>query len=377
MGLVDYSDSESENEEVKEVKPALSQSSKPKIEKVVDRTTGKIRISLPSTVATTESRPDEPPAKRARTGGGGLFSGINSFLPPPKKTGAAAAPKSLGNSASRPAFALKTGAEPAFSRQVEDNTDGGDKSGGGDGGDGLKLPPPKASGPSIPEQTPAEEVKLVGKPLMFKPLSVSRKPQKKKPSAAAIAAASAAAAPKSTASDTSAMAPKPKVSLFATSYESNEPIETASTGTYKPVLYGSAEVNDEQTSLEHFTEPAHTTAAQHTYPPPSTTDSNSLEAIASDLNLSAAERRQLFGRNGVGRTASKVINFNIDEEYRHNEEIRASGETVMHNPVRSIAPGKHSLKQLVNAAQSQKDALAESFAKGYQNRKEAGSKYGW
>jgi hypothetical protein len=49
----------------------------------------------------------------------------------------------------------------------------------------------------------------------------------------------------------------------------------------------------------------------------------------------------------------------------------------MHNPVRSIAPGKHSLKQLVNAAQSQKDALAESFAKGYQNRKEAGSKYGW
>jgi hypothetical protein len=49
----------------------------------------------------------------------------------------------------------------------------------------------------------------------------------------------------------------------------------------------------------------------------------------------------------------------------------------VHNPVRSIAPGKHSLKQLLNATVSQKEALEESFAKGYANRKEASGRYGW
>ena len=105
----------------------------------------------------------------------------------------------------------------------------------------------------------------------------------------------------------------------------------------------------------------------------------SLNNIASDLNLSAAERRQLFGRQ-KGRAipqATKIINFNTDEEYRHNEELRATGEQVMHNPVRAIAPGKHSLKQLVNAAANQKEALEESFAKGKSNRAEASSRYGW
>ena len=106
--------------------------------------------------------------------------------------------------------------------------------------------------------------------------------------------------------------------------------------------------------------------------------SQSLDDIAGDLNLSAAERRQLFGRQKGGmKSATNVINFNTDKEYLHNEELRAAGETVTHNPVRAIAPGKHSLKQLVNAAQTQKDALEESFAKGRNNRKEAGSRYGW
>jgi len=109
----------------------------------------------------------------------------------------------------------------------------------------------------------------------------------------------------------------------------------------------------------------------------------SLDDIAGDLKLSAAERRQLFGRQKGGganeaiRSATKIINFNTDKEYLHNEELRAAGEQVVHNPVRAIAPGKHSLKQLVNAAQSQKEALEESFAKGKSNRAEASSRYGW
>ena len=71
------------------------------------------------------------------------------------------------------------------------------------------------------------------------------------------------------------------------------------------------------------------------------------------------------------------INFNADDQYAANEEFRAKGESVQHNPVRGIAPGKHSLKQLVNAAATQADALEEHFAQGKRNQKEAGSKYGW
>jgi hypothetical protein len=106
--------------------------------------------------------------------------------------------------------------------------------------------------------------------------------------------------------------------------------------------------------------------------------SQSLDAIASDLNLSASTRRQLFGRkSGASKHAVNVINFNTDKEYAANEVLRASGEQIQHNPVRGPASGKHSLKQLVSMATGQKDALEESFATGRQNKKEAGSRYGW
>jgi hypothetical protein len=72
-----------------------------------------------------------------------------------------------------------------------------------------------------------------------------------------------------------------------------------------------------------------------------------------------------------------MVNFSADEQYAANEEIRAKGETASINPVRGIAPGKHSLKQLVNAAATQADALEEHFAQGKRNRNEAGSRYGW
>ena len=138
------------------------------------------------------------------------------------------------------------------------------------------------------------------------------------------------------------------------------------------------ESQDFQASYEDFTP----TASQNPPPPavPTPPASQSLDDIAGDLNLSAAERRQLFGRQKAGRggqSALNVINFNTDKEYLHNEELRAAGEQVALNPVRAIAPGKHSLKQLVNAAVQQKDALEESFAKGKSNRQEASSRYGW
>jgi hypothetical protein len=102
-----------------------------------------------------------------------------------------------------------------------------------------------------------------------------------------------------------------------------------------------------------------------------------LNNVADDLNLSKSERRQLFGRNAPSAD-SRVLTFNTDQEYAHNQALAETElAATQHNPVRAIAPGKHSLQQLVNAAASQKDALEESFASGRRNKKEAGSRYGW
>jgi hypothetical protein len=389
MGLVDYSDSDaSDIEETPAAKP-VSATSKPAFQKVVDRSNpGKIKVSLPQATLKDASQSDEPPTKRAKTGGG-TFGGFNSFLPAPKRTGQAttgtlgggiAAKKGLGSGVN-----LKTGSAPGFSREPEPEREyKEDVNEAHDGSDepGLGLPPPKSQNGNL-----TEEVKLVGKPLMFRPLSVPRKPVKKKkavptPEAVSLITPATPATPVA-----SQKPPRPKVSLFSMTGEVESPALKPSVGEYKPMMYDPSndadevEVNgsyDQDPSYEDYTP-----TTSHMAPPPAVPTppvSQSLNDIAGDLHLSAAERRQLFGRQKAGngkQAATKVINFNTDQEYLHNEELRASGEKVVHNPVRAIAPGKHSLKQLVNAAQSQKDALEESFAKGKSNRAEASSRYGW
>lgn len=388
MGLVDYSDSESSDNE------QLSESKKPtkgSFQKVVDRSNpGKIKVSLPTAAPTN----DEPPAKRAKTSGG-TFGGFNSFLPAPKKTGAVA-PKTLGGGATGngrggglgSGVSLKTGAAPAFSRNPEPVFDnGGDYDGHEEakgGESSMGLPPPHSSA-----QIPAAEVKLVGKPLMFKPLSVARKPQKKKKPVITPKTAEypASQGPSATTSE-AAKAPPQKVSLFSVPQDTDGDIAPARKGEYQPMLYGAKPEEEQEPEVvknPYYEDQYNDAESHHTVPrpaaqaaAPTSTSSNSLDNIASDLQLSASERRQLFGRQGSRNlTASKVINFNTDEEYRNNEELRSAGEQAVHNPVRSIAPGKHSLKQLLNATVSQKEALEESFAKGYANRKEASGRYGW
>lgn len=393
MGLVDYSDSDdSDVEKTTTPKPSTSTSTtgKPAFQKVVDRSNpGKIRVSLPQASLKDDNKTDEPPTKRAKTGGG-AFSGFNSFLPAPKRTGQPTNATLGGGNASRKSglgagFSLKTGAEPAFSRKPEPEREYAEAEPAEDEdeatGSGMNLPPPSSL---LDGQKPADEVKLVGKPLMFRPLSVSRKPAKKKlqksnlntstPSTSTLTGEiSTPATPQNTAKAT----PKPKVSLFSLDIEPvNTTPNTTSSGEYKPMLY--QPISDQEPTYEVETPTTTHTLPFAPTPPVNTHSTESLSSIADTLHLSAAERRQLFGRQkGSGPQATKIINFNTDQEYAHNEELRAAGEQVMHNPVRSIAPGKHSLKQLVGAAQSQKEALEESFATGRNNRKEAGSKYGW
>lgn len=398
MGLVDYSDSESENDSPEVTAPAKvpASSNKKPFQKLVDKANpGKILVSLPTASATAADQEpsEEPAAKRIKTGGS-KFSGFGSFLPPPK---AVSKPALSGGSKVAPKVGinLKTSSEAAFSRETAPtgNYDEGDASkttvSGSAGGSGLSLPPPKTSTsaqPSIPEeQKPADEVKMVGKPLMFKPLSVARKPGKK--NGAKSSAAPKTTAPSSTparasepipaapARDEVAPTPKKKVSLFSFG-EEEAVVHTApeETTEYEPefTTYDDNAFAEAQQQYTEYAQPlAHSTA-----------DPDSLDSIADDLNLDPAARRELFGRGRGGNgkaTAKSVINFNLDKEYQHNEELRASGalDQQKHNPLRAIKPGKHSLQQLVNQVQSQRDALEENFAKNRSTQKQAGSRYGW
>lgn len=110
----------------------------------------------------------------------------------------------------------------------------------------------------------------------------------------------------------------------------------------------------------------------------SSSNPESLDTVADDLNLSAAARRELFGRDGSGFAVKKVVNFNMDKEYQYNESVRAAGDQQAHRAVRSIqGGGKHSLKQLVQNVQNQREALEDSFATAKSNKKATSSKYGW
>ncbi|KAL2064048.1 hypothetical protein VTL71DRAFT_4542 [Oculimacula yallundae] len=391
MALVDYSDSDESDSEQKPVVKTATIPSKSGFQKVVDRSNpGKIRVSLPQAALKDEKKVDEPPAKRAKTGGG-AFSGFNSFLPAPKRAGQTTATLGGGNAAKRGLGAgvnLRTGAAPGFSREPEPEREHAedqiDEHVSTNVGSGMGLSAPKTS--QNEEQKPADEVKLVGKPLMFRPLSVSRKPTKKKKQVPAPSPLNpTVSTPVTPQSKEVKPAQRAKVSLFSMETPEPKSVTPAATGEYTPMMLEVEEAGEDELDsqgLDPSYEDYTPTSSQHMALPavPTPPVSQSLDDIASDLHLSAAERRQLFGRQKGGhsmQSATKVINFNTDQEYLHNEELRAAGETVKHNPVRAIAAGKHSLKQLVNAAQSQKEALEESFAKGRSNRAEASSRYGW
>lgn len=385
MALVDYSESDdSESETIQTSKSSANHTTKPTFQKVVDRSNpGKIKVSLPQAAATDDLKDDEPPAKRTKTGGG-TFGGFNSFLPAPKRSTPLTSGVGLGGGSTarkgelNTGVSLKTGAAPGFSRDTEprnNNTDEGlDSEQTQSAPGGLHLPPPKGTNP---EMLPEEEVKMVGNPTMFRPLSVARKPTKKAKKQRTVAPqVPKAQETLSTADEATRQRQRPKVNLFSMSSESSS-VVPVSAGEYQPIIYESPKVETTPASVQN------TAHEDRSFIPASSANAGaqSLDDIASDLNLSAAERRQLFGRQKGGynssMTAHRVINFDTDQEYQHNEELRAAGEQVVHNPVRAIAPGKHSLKQLVNAAASQKEALEESFARGKNNRAEASSRYGW
>lgn len=396
MLLVEYSDSESSGAEgprslrtphaLADTK-AASNSRKPAFQKVVDRSNPhKIRVNLPTVAKTTKTEGEdgsEPPSKRAKVASN-AFSGFNSLLPAPKKVptlngGSRAKRAGLGSGVN-----LKTGATPGFSRDEGARMDGfgGDKATteGEDSNSSTAL----HDGHNTAFQEPAltitsnGEPKIQGNPMMFKPLSVARKPKKSTSSAGTqnIPNQAPIAVRQSKTS--------PMISLFSTG-DVQEPQNQGpvTAGEYQPMIYlPSNSKPDPSSPFFHDMEASESLEIPNNLSAqinannqePST---QSLDTIASDLNLSASAKRQLLGRQRNNPSNINIVNFNTDQEYAANEMLRQAGEQVQHNPVRAIAPGKHSLKQLVNAATNQKEALEEQFALGRRNRKEAGGKYGW
>ncbi|KAL2820362.1 mitotic checkpoint regulator, MAD2B-interacting-domain-containing protein [Aspergillus granulosus] len=422
MVLVAYSDSEASDSEVDNQPPASTSitpkpvaTSKPtahpaKPTTIVDRTNPrKIRVALLDTKpenADPDADADGPARKKPRVGAG-AFAGFNSLLPPPKRTNAAVEQekkKAAGAAGQRKVFSLKTGAAPGFDRGADEEMRremafaglGGGVTGGSGGnweGEGSDDTIPKAG--SLREEEGVDsakverktEVVLKGNPMMFKPLSVARSGQKKKKTMATIipppvakevregnlGRGQSASQPPVQAQKPIALpppAPKPKVSLFSlSSEETTDPDASAPTpgSAYEPLVH-----------ITNKDAPA-ADPAPETEPIPAMLQpsAQTLDYIADDLNLSRSQRRQLFGRN-ADASKSRILHFNTDAEYAANQEMAHKDlAAAQHNPVRAIAPGKHTLQQLVNAASSQKEALEESFASGKRNKKEAGARYGW
>jgi len=413
MNLIAYSDSESDGEAPAAPKPALKQAPKPSFQKVVDRSNpGRIKVNLPGASQSRAEKDnvdaDAPPAKKPRLGGAAAFGGFNAMLPAPKKPAVAAISASAtpGKRALGKGLAsgvnLRTGAEPAFKREPRLELDEFDENGSPikkepmrkeDFRALLNLPTPKtekkeetkAEAPTDAHQEPSVPIPKAAAP-RFVPMSVGKGKRKKPvvPKSAAIPTSDVNRTGPNTSSSQAAVLPapppqKPKVSLFGVAQEADTPASASPGGVYEPMLYGTEEGGDALVSGEAFKE-------QHPHQPTlqaqagsSASASHDLTGIASELNLSEAERRQLFGKRGQADFSSaKIVEFSTDTEYAYNEKLRQQGEQVQHNALKSISgTGKNSLRSLINVASTQKDALEEHFATGYRNKKEAGNKYGW
>jgi hypothetical protein len=394
MNLIAYSDSEESGDETSPVpKPVPKPAPKPAFQKVVDRSNpGKIKLQLPTpSQAATENddiESEAPPAKKARTGSG-AFSGFNAMLPAPKRpnlkatasaTGVEAAGGSLGKRGLGKSLGvgvnLKTGAEPAFRREPKleeyDETGNPVKQNqtpmqAEDFRAIFNLPPAKTDRSASAKQEPQSEqstpvvpeVKQPDKP-RFLPLSVARG-KKKKPLAPRTTATETGEREK--APEPSAAVPaaerkpvaKPKVSLFSmTEDEDDTSIPEPAHDDYKPLLYGAEEVEDPVVRDAPISTPhAPTTTANVGSGSASNGATHDLNNLASELNLTESQRRQLFGRRGHGPdlSAANIIEFNTDKEYEHNEQLRQQGETVQHKALKSITgTGKNSLRSLVNVA---------------------------
>ncbi|TKA29823.1 hypothetical protein B0A50_03187 [Salinomyces thailandicus] len=387
--LVAYSDSETSDTDTAPKPPAAATTSKPTptSTKAGKPTTRKIQVSLPALQPEPRQQAgaDEPPAKRARTSGA---SGFNALLPAPKR--AAPPPSGLKKGVS-----LKTSSEAGFNRAARaEPEEGGTSTGAGLYGAGTgegdydefgnRRAGGGIGGGGEEGKKEGEEVKLVGKATRFRPLSVANNKNKKKkttttknvtqkPGEPADAVTGGSEVDSALSKQAEAVAPpmppKAKQSLFSVAV-ADEPDEV--------------DPDDTAISPHH---PAQKAPPPQPPQPPQPKDEqplnsqprNTLETLATDLSLTPSERRQLFGRhhNKNNNNTPQLTHFNLSAEYAANEDLRqsSSGDAAPQQAIKAVAPGKHSLQQLVGNARRNAEGIEEVWAEG--RRKQGGGRYGW
>ena len=397
MALIDYSASESEEETSQpQAQPqrAAARSTRGGLNRLVDASNpAKIRISLPQE---TQVRPsDEPPVKRARLGAGGL-SGFNAMLPAPKRASTTATVTPVATQDTLPrrgltlGMNLKTGAEPAFSRAPMEIDLPHKASVEEDPSDGALIAAESGSTMQDTTNTISEDAPLIStqKSTIFRPLSVARKPpkkvkKKKNDPLERPATSNTESSPQADTAMTDAQPSQTKKSLFSLS-EPDHPSSTtykpsSSSSAYQPLLYPST--SSPPPAQNPYLDADADANIEQTPPPAPTPEPETLSSIATALHLTPSARRQLLGKPSSSSSLppphAKVLTFDLAAEYDANELLRQSGAAVAPQmQVRALAPGKHSLKQLVNAVSSQREALEDSFAAGRRRKGESGARYG-
>ena len=408
MTLVAYSESEDSDTSL----PCVSKAAKDKqqttnttFRKFVSSDGHKVKVGLISSQQTgvrdQHATLDTPLLKKRRVDDLASATGFNALLPPPKHVNTK--PVSLEKKITRPqigsSFSLKTASEPAFYRNPMPPitpSEGETRVSNGLGTGVQHYSVVDEKGITKAAETSDATNKATGdhqetisssKSTIFRPLSVARRNPCRQRTANRVAKQSEVELfpERKIADESNPVTQIKKISLFPMdSINTNAIYETANLD-YREDISG--EQPDQKKEFDKSTFTGTELKSHESIIGSSLSGAegskNSLLAIAEDLNLPESAKRQLFGRNQSKNSsiselsAINVVNFNTDREYAANEELRAAGETIQHNPVRSIAPGKHSLRQLVSSATTQKDALEEHFASGKRNRKEAGGKYGW
>ncbi|KAK6543779.1 hypothetical protein TWF694_000511 [Orbilia ellipsospora] len=387
MALVSYSDSEGSDTESPAPAPSLPPpkpksslssflpppSKKRKLtEDAKPETSGprKIKIDLPK--ITPLENDEFSSSSRSKIGKSAGGSGMLSFLPAPKRTGAEAV------KVAQEAEKQTSTNNAATSNSGNTGTSAPRMLGGGIkkmeyAGTGMDMQPTVEDDPDEPASVSDKSAGVVNAP-----------PAEPKPSGPVKGRAiqpffRKTATKKSTkpgaGSVNTGKVEEKKVSLFSLGSALNEkPLtSTVTAGEYKPILIDDTPAPDvDDAPTEETSVQVEETESYHEIQGPQT-----FQSISEEVGMDEASMRMFMGRRG--RNAEiKLVDFNVDEEYANNEAARKAGELAPEkNVVRSIKPGKHQLTSLLNAAQSQRAALEESFAQGRRNKKEAGSKYGW
>ncbi|KAK9244998.1 mitotic checkpoint regulator, MAD2B-interacting-domain-containing protein [Lipomyces tetrasporus] len=103
----------------------------------------------------------------------------------------------------------------------------------------------------------------------------------------------------------------------------------------------------------------------------------SLDSIAKEIGLSDSTLQILEGRHRKTDRPIRVVDYSVDDQYKYNQSMIASGAAETVQPVRSVGSGKHQLRGLINSATQQRESLEEAFASGRRNKRESGAKYGF